>query len=254
MTPIETYVFMDLTTERNEVKNLTRITHMSLLAEHRSQYQETDDSKVAPEESTFQLFRKLNSDDDQPSFDMTTFYDFISFINGAETPVCVISHNEGDFNFPVHELQEQLQEFNVSLPNNITWANSFNAFCYILENKNWKPHINPSPSNIKGSSAKASNLQEDAGSNKLKDIYEQVVTNPYKHVHSSDSNNKMMYKISQVFGRFFVTWVDQNQRPLMKLKAEEIIIKSNKKADHDNRRLAKLGIRTILQPSSTSLC
>ena len=252
MTPVETYIFMDLTTERNEVNKITRITGVRLLAEHRSQYLETDDSKVAPEELRFRLFRRRNSDD-QPAFDIPTFYDFISFINGKETPVCFISHDESDIDAPIIKLQEQLQEFNVSLPSNVTWADSLTAFRYILENKNWKPYnINSSKTSLNHSTDQSDNFQS-TGSCNLKDIYEHVVAGSATHGHPPENNISMMFKVSQVFGRFFLTWVDQNQRCLIETTDKDIFIEK-RKTDKEKGGHTKLGVRTKIKPSSTSLC
>lgn len=63
----------------------------------------------------------------------------------------------------------------------------------------------------------------------------------------------MMFKISQVFGRFFVTWVDQNQRCLKEEKAKDVT-KEQKKTGKERGGNAKFGFRTKMQPSSTSLC
>lgn len=243
---------MDLATERIEVNTTTRITEVSLLAEHRSQYQETDDSKVAPEELRFRLYRKLNCEDDQPAFDMTSFYDLISFINGRETPVCFISHNEGVFDYPILKLQEQLKEFNVSLPDNIRWADSLTGFRYILENKNWKPNVNSSTFNLNSSNKQEDDL-EATNSYKLKDIYDHV-RNTDINTHPHENYITMMFKISQVFGRFFVTWADQNQRCLNEEKVKDVMIKDQKKTGKDRGGNSKLGFRTKIQPSSASLC
>lgn len=254
MTPIGTYIFMDLTTEWNEVNKITRITGVSLLAEQRSQYLETDDSKVAPQEMRFRLFGNHNSDDDQPVIDMTTFYDFISFINEKETPVCFISHDEGDIDVPIMKLQEQLQEFDVSLPNNVMWADGLTAFRYILENKNWKPvNISSGTSNYNGSVNQGDHLQKATGLNNLKDIYQQVVASSLIQAYSPENNITMMFKISQVFGRFFLAWVDQNQRYLIETKDKDFIIE-RKRRDKEKVGHAKLGVRYKLKPSSTSLC
>ncbi|XP_037965427.2 uncharacterized protein LOC119691652 [Plutella xylostella] len=151
MTPIATYVFMDLETTGipKFENNKTRITELSMIAVKRRHVLDTraGASPRVQHKLTLCLNPRrmvhpqcsevtgLCNDllEHETTFNMKVYTMITTFLDLLTKPVCLIAQNGHGFDFPI--LKKHFEVLNVSLPDDVLCADSYHAFYDILEGR-----------------------------------------------------------------------------------------------------------------------
>ncbi|CAH0718011.1 unnamed protein product, partial [Brenthis ino] len=144
MNAIATYVFFDLETTGlpRQEHNKTKITELSLVAVKKEHLLDSPEQKVPRVQNKLTLclnpqkmiqdetttITGLNNDllEHQSPFNENAFRVINGFLNILKKPICLVAYNGNWFDFPI--LKRQLDNLNVTLPEEVMCADSF--FCY----------------------------------------------------------------------------------------------------------------------------
>ncbi|XP_063629135.1 three-prime repair exonuclease 1 [Cydia splendana] len=262
MAPIATYVFFDLETTGlpSEEFNKTKITELCMVAVKREHVLDTPPGHVPrvlhkltrcfnPGKRISEPSTELTGLDNfllehESYFDITIFDMINKFLNTLTKPVCLVTHNGRNFDFPI--LKRQLDMLNVGFSDDILCADSLDAFSDILEEKKAentvveaektdevdlaadnclsmqsvnettpkqailplkRPH---NPGKAKQRLPFSEKRLKD--SYKLSDIYERVVGRTAVDAHRAETDCMLLLEVAVVLSKEFTSWVDTHHR------------------------------------------
>lgn len=261
MAPIATYVFFDLETTGlpREEFNRTKITELCMVAVKREHVLDTLPGHVPrvlhkltrcfnPGKRITERSSELTGLDNfllehENYFDITIFDIINNFLNTLTKPVCLVTHNGFNFDFPI--LKRQLDMLNVRFSGDVLCADSLDAFSDILEEKKTKitivetekvdevdlaadnclsmqsvnettpiqkvtlkrPH---NPGKARQRLPFSEKRLKD--SYKLPDIYERVLGRTAVNAHRAETDCILSLEIAVVLSKEFTSWVDVHYR------------------------------------------
>ncbi|XP_063369582.1 three-prime repair exonuclease 1-like [Cydia amplana] len=259
MAPIATYVFFDLETTGlpREEFNKTKITELCLVAVKREHILDTLPGHVP--RVLHKLTRCLNPGkritegsseltgldnfllEHESYFDGTIFDMINKFLNTLTKPVCFVTHNGHNFDFPI--LKRQLDMLNVRFSDDILCADSLDAFSDILEEKKAEMTVEKvdevdlatdnclSMQAVNETTPKQAKLPPKRPHNpgkakqrlpfsekrlkdsyKLSDIYERLLGRTAVDAHRAETDCMLSLEIAVVLSKEFTSWVDAHHR------------------------------------------
>ncbi|XP_063542624.1 three-prime repair exonuclease 1-like [Cydia strobilella] len=260
MAPIATYVFFDLETTGlpSEEFNKTKITELCMVAVKREHVLDTPPGHVPrvlhkltrcfnPGKRISERSSDLTGLDNfllehESYFDITIFDMINNFLKTLTKPVCLVTHNGRNFDFPI--LKRQLDMLNVKFSDDILCADSLDAFSDILEEKKAeitvldaeKDEVDLAADNcLSMQSVNETTPRQklilkrphNAGkakqrlpfsekrlkdSYKLSGIYERVVGRTAVEAHRAETDCMLSLEIAAVLSKEFASWVDTHHR------------------------------------------
>lgn len=276
MAPIATYVFFDLETTGlpSEEFNRTKITELSMVAVKREHVLATAAGGVPRVQHKltrcFQPARRISDAsaavtgldnfllEHESTFDLTSFEIINGFLNTLTKPVCLVSHNGRNFDFPI--LRRQLEMLNRNLSEDTMCADTLYGFYDILEAKklniqatelttnidlvdqadlsadntlSMKSVNETTPKQVKVNLKRphADNVKRRLPWSKgresytLAQVYERVLRRPASGAHRAETDCLLSLEIAVVLSKEFVSWVDNNHCPLADIPPMTVGIK-----------------------------
>ncbi|CAH0698684.1 unnamed protein product [Spodoptera exigua] len=197
MPPINTFVFFDFGTLRNQdLDTCDSVTDLCLQAIPRQQYLEPTNTNAPRNGKIYLKFptHRIRIED---------FNVINNFINKQEKPVCLFAHNGNRFDFAI--MKRHFENINVSLADDVLVADSMYAFYDILEDRRQGEAVREIY--FKG-------YPTPADAYTLHDVYRRVVT--YHPVavkpHVTENDVYMLFRISHALGQRFLDWADNEPR------------------------------------------
>ncbi|XP_050356213.1 three prime repair exonuclease 2-like [Nymphalis io] len=247
MSPIATYVFLDIETTGlpKEENNKTKITELSLVAVKRQHILETragatprvqhkltlcfnPGRMVAP--SCSEVTGLCNDLlEHESTFNRDTFTMINTFLKTLTKPVCLIAQNGHNFDFPI--LKNHLVKLGVSLSDDLLCADCYHSFYDILEKKYVNTTVTKSNQNDSSSS-----LVECIDETDLSKVDTSSLQSKNEKTPERPTTTKKIYKpspISKVRRRF--VWTD-GEKPKEKYKLKDVYERVlNRKAEDAHR-------------------